>query len=85
MLVRVAGLLRALASGLDILRNILLVLADLVEGLGLSQDLDPLIWIFLLFCLYTRRFLVLVSLVLIIVLTPPAWQTAINFADRSDN
>ncbi len=71
MLVRVAGLLRTLSWFLQAVSNLLLILADLIENLGLNQDIDTVTWLFLVFCLVTRRFAVLFSLVGAIVVTSP--------------
>ena len=83
MLVRVAGVLRALAWALSALRNLLIVTADVIESLGLNQDIDTLLWISLIFCLATRRFKTLGTVVAIIIFVSPtgkvvqqAWNIA---------
>ena len=73
MLVRIAGVLRALASFFRIIQNTLVVLAELIENLGINSDIDTLIWLLLLFCLVTRRFVLLFTIVGVIVLTSPVW------------
>ena len=85
MLVRAAGILRALAWVLQAVRNILLVCADVVETLGLNQDVDTVIWIFLIFLLVTRRFSVLGALVALIIFTSPVWYALKSASDKATN
>ena len=71
---RLAGILRAIAYGLETLADTLSICADILEQLGLSQDVDTLLWALLLLCLLTRRFQLFFSIVLFVTVSSPIWR-----------
>ena len=84
MLVRVAGVLRALAYVAQLANQICLIGADIAESAGFNSDVDTLIWLFLLFCVVTRRFSLFFSLIALIVFSSPVWQALKAFVPEAD-
>ena len=81
MPLRVSSLLRAAAYFFQCVVNALTIFADILEQLGLCQDVDTLLWIVLIFCLVKRRFTLLFSIVGLVVVSAPVW----NISGSSDD
>ncbi len=73
MLVRVSGLLRLVGWVLETGPSACYVAADISGQVGLNQDLDALLWIPLLFCVLTRRFVWLFAIVCLVLCGSPLW------------
>ena len=71
---RLAGILRAISFGLETLADTLTICADILEQLGLSQDVDTFLWFILLLCLVTRRFQLFFSIVVFVTVSSPIWR-----------
>ena len=82
---RVAALIRVISAILRYIANGLSVLAEVLEQLGLSQDLDTLIWIFLLVCLVKRRFGLLFSVLGIVIVSSPVWNRRSSPEDSEED
>ena len=71
---RVAGILRAIAYLLETVADTVTICADILEQLGLSQDVDTFLWFILLVCLVTRRFQLFFSIVIFVTVSSPIWR-----------
>ncbi len=85
MPLRVSALIRVIAALLRYIANALTVLAEVLEQLGLSQDLDTLIWVFLVVCLVKRRFGLLFSVLGIVIVSSPVWNRRSSSEDSEED
>jgi len=75
MPVRLGSFLRAVGYALELVAHLLYVAADVLEQIGLSQDVDTYLWISLVVCLYFRKFSLFFGVVVIIVVSSPVWSS----------
>ena len=74
MPVRVGGVGQAMAYRLETMAETGTICADILEQLGLSQDVDTFLWFILLACLVTRRFQLFFSIVVFVTVSSPIWR-----------